>query len=68
MVARAALYGMGGVGKTQLALKYSHAFRHAYDGVWWFRAEDPALVEIDALACCAECGVVVPEAASRAPR
>ena len=29
VVARAALYGMGGVGKTQLALKYSHAFRHA---------------------------------------
>ena len=61
VVARAALYGMGGVGKTQLALKYSHAFRHAYAGVWWFRAEDPASVEIDALACCTECGVAVPE-------
>ena len=61
VVARAALCGMGGVGKTQLALKYSHAFRHAYAGVWWFRAEHPASVEIDALACCTECGVAVPE-------
>ena len=29
--------------------------------MWWFRAEDPASVEIDALACCTECGVAVPE-------
>ena len=61
VVARAALYGMGGVGKTQLALKYSHAFRHAYAGVWWFRAEDPASVESMSLGCCTECGVAVPE-------
>jgi hypothetical protein len=61
VVARAALYGMGGVGKTQLALKYSHAFRHAYAGVWWFRAENSASVELDAHDCCTACGVAVPE-------
>jgi hypothetical protein len=39
ILARAALHGMGGVGKTQLALKYSLDYRDHYAGVWWFRAE-----------------------------
>lgn len=45
-----ALHGMGGVGKTQLALKYSHAFQESYAGVWWLRAEDPVMLELDCLA------------------
>jgi hypothetical protein len=60
-VASAALYGMGGLGKTQLALKYSYHFRDAYAGVWWFRAEEPGSVELDAHDCCTECGVAIPE-------
>ncbi|MCB1896038.1 MAG: toll/interleukin-1 receptor domain-containing protein [Zoogloeaceae bacterium] len=56
LVARAALYGMGGLGKTQLALKYSWDNRDRYAGVWWFRAERPDLLEADAAACCTEVG------------
>jgi hypothetical protein len=37
-----ALVGLGGIGKTQLALKYSYDHESDYDVLWWIRAEDPA--------------------------
>ena len=39
-----ALYGMGGVGKSQLALQYAHQFAADYDLVWWINAEQPVLI------------------------
>ncbi|GGS54076.1 FxSxx-COOH system tetratricopeptide repeat protein [Streptomyces cinerochromogenes] len=36
------LYGMLGVGKTQLATEYVHRFGSEYDAVWWINAESRA--------------------------
>ncbi len=39
-----ALYGMGGVGKTQLAAEYAHRFARSYDLAWWINAEQGGLI------------------------
>ncbi|KAL7267382.1 hypothetical protein RUND412_010037, partial [Rhizina undulata] len=34
------LHGMGGVGKSQIALEYAHRFRHCYTSILWIDAND----------------------------
>jgi hypothetical protein len=41
------LRGLGGVGKTQLALEYAYRYKEAYRLVWWLRAEEPATLAAD---------------------
>ncbi|MFD4970150.1 tetratricopeptide repeat protein [Streptomyces sp. NPDC058424] len=39
--------GLGGVGKTTLALHYAHTYRHSYQLVWWIRADTPEQITTD---------------------
>lgn len=55
-----ALHGLGGVGKTQLAVEYAYRQATDYDLVWWVPAERPALVVAALAALAAQVGVAVP--------
>lgn len=52
-----ALHGMGGCGKTQLALTFSIDRQDEYAGVWWFRAERTDLLEADFEGFCKDCNI-----------
>lgn len=54
-----ALYGLGGIGKTQLALEYAWQQSASYEQVWWLHAESPATLVADYIALASE--LLLPE-------
>jgi tetratricopeptide (TPR) repeat protein len=42
-----ALTGMGGVGKTQIAIEYAFRHKDDYAAVWWINSEEPAVLAGD---------------------
>ena len=42
-----AITGMGGVGKTQLAVEYIYRHKADYRVIWWVRSEEPATMAAD---------------------
>ena len=51
---RVALTGLGGVGKTQLAVEHAYRQRADYDLVWWVRGEQPTSLLADYAALAAQ--------------
>ena len=48
-VRRVAVWGLGGVGKTQIAIEFAYRNAGAYDLIWWLRAEDRSRLTDDFL-------------------
>jgi len=63
-----ALHGMGGVGKTQLAMEYAHRFAGAYELAWWINSEQAALIGDQFAALGADLGCVTADAGIEAVR
>lgn len=39
------LHGLGGVGKTQVAIEYVHRFKTEYDVIWWLDCGQPQFID-----------------------
>lgn len=60
-----AIHGLGGVGKTQLAVEYAYRHTAGYSIVWWIRAEEPATLVADYAALAERLGLVAKDSADR---
>ena len=54
------LHGLGGIGKTQLAVEFAYRSATSHGIVWWIRAEDPTTIAADLAHLAARLGL--PEA------
>ncbi|MFJ3284371.1 FxSxx-COOH system tetratricopeptide repeat protein, partial [Streptomyces sp. NPDC086669] len=57
-----ALHGLGGIGKTQIALEYAHRFASQYDTVWWIDAEQADQISVRYTELAARLGIAKPDA------
>ncbi|WP_045742702.1 FxSxx-COOH system tetratricopeptide repeat protein [Actinoplanes rectilineatus] len=60
-----ALHGLGGVGKTQLAIEYAHRHQSSFDLVAWIPAEQQALLRSSFQRIAAAMGIADPDSSDR---
>src|ERR1039457_6252245 len=60
-----ALHGLGGVGKTQVAVEYVHRFATDYELVWWISAEQTPLIRSSLTELGARLGIAAEDDATR---
>lgn len=54
-----AIHGMGGVGKSQLAVEYAYTYENLYKIIWWIRADDTITIMADIEDLCIRLGLSI---------